>query len=136
MVGLAGAAAQGAIRLDKQQLESWVGGYVRAWEANDPDDIGRLFTEDALYFAAPHREPWRGREEIVAGWLDRKDEPGTWTFAHEIIAVCDGIGFVQGRTDYAPTSDGPAQAYSNLWVIRLDAAGRCMAFTEWWMQQP
>ena len=122
--------------MNRQQLDNWVAGYVRAWETNDPADVGRLFAEDALYFTAPHREPWRCREAIVAGWLDRDDQPGTWTFAHEIVAVCDDLGFVQGRTDYAATSDGPAETYSNLWVIRLDAGGRCLIFTEWWMQHP
>ena len=23
-----------------------------------------------------------------------------------------------------------------LWVVRLDAEGRCTEFTEWWMQHP
>jgi hypothetical protein len=26
--------------------------------------------------------------------------------------------------------------YSNLWVIRLDADGRCAEFAEWWMRHP
>jgi hypothetical protein len=30
----------------------------------------------------------------------------------------------------------PPSTYSNLWVIRLDAEGRCTEFTEWWMQHP
>ena len=121
--------------MDRQQLETWIAGYVRAWETNDPDDIGRLFAEDARYYTAPHREPWRGREQITAGWLDRKDEPGTWTFHFEVLAVCDDIGFVQGETTYAATADEAAQVYSNLWAIRLDAGGRCTEFTEWWMEQ-
>lgn len=28
------------------------------------------------------------------------------------------------------------RVYSNLWVIRLDAEGRCAEFTEWWMRHP
>jgi uncharacterized protein (TIGR02246 family) len=47
----------------------WVDGYIRAWKTNDPADIGRLFTEDARYFTAPYRQPWTGRDAIVAGWL-------------------------------------------------------------------
>jgi hypothetical protein len=30
----------------------------------------------------------------------------------------------------------PPTVYSNLWVMRLDADGRCREFTEWWMQHP
>ena len=122
--------------MNVQQLEAWVAAYVRAWETNDPEDIGRLFAEEAVYFTAPFREPLRGRERIVADWLERKDEPGTWAFASEVHAICDDLGFVRGRTDYAATANAPATTYSNLWEIRLDAEGRCTSFTEWWMEHP
>ena len=117
--------------MDADTLEAWVAGYVRAWEGNHPGEIARLFTEDARYFTAPDREPWQGREEIVASWLERKDEPGTWTFRHETLAIAADIGFVRGWTTYAQ----PPRAYSNLWVVRLAPDGRCSEFTEWWMEQ-
>jgi ketosteroid isomerase-like protein len=104
--------------------------YLRAWESNDRDAIGRLFTDDAAYYTEPFREPWRGRDAIVAGWLDAKDEPGTWSFRYELMAVADSLGFVRGWTSYA----NPPREYSNLWVVKLDAAGRCTEFTEWWME--
>ena len=116
--------------MDATTLERWLAGYVRAWETNDPEDIGRLFAADAVYSTAPFGEPWRGREAIVAGWLDRKDEPGTWTFRYEVLAIAGDLGFVRGWTRY---TDPPAE-YSNLWVIRLTSDGRCSEFTEWWME--
>ncbi|HWL33579.1 MAG TPA: hypothetical protein VNP89_08230 [Gaiellaceae bacterium] len=58
-------------------LADWVASYERAWASNDAGEIGALFTDDALYLTAPFRDPWRGRQQIVDGWLDRKDEPGT-----------------------------------------------------------
>jgi len=103
-------------------------GYLKAWESNDPQDIGTLFTDDATYYTAPHRDPWRGRDEILEGWLDRKDESGDWSFRYEITAECDELAFVRGWTEYRTDSD-----YSNLWVIRLESDGRCSEFTEWWM---
>lgn len=116
--------------MDEQGLATWVDGYVRAWESNDPAAIGRLFADDAAYFNAPFREPWRGREAIVAGWLAVNDEPGTWTFRFEVLAVAEEVGFVRGWTVY----QDPPTAYANLWVIRLTADGQCVEFTEWWME--
>ena len=29
--------------------EAWVAGYVAAWESNDPEQIGALFTDDAVW---------------------------------------------------------------------------------------
>lgn len=41
--------------MNADDLTTWVDGYVRAWASNDPDDIGRLFTDDATYYTAPFR---------------------------------------------------------------------------------
>ena len=115
--------------MDSDAVRRWVEGYIRAWESNDPGDIGGLFTDDARYFTAPFREPWRGREAIVAGWLDHKDEPGDYTFRFDVLAAAGDLGFVRGWTKYTE----PPANYSNLWVIRLTPEGRCAEFTEWWM---
>ena len=42
-----------------------------------PAKIGDLFSEDALYFYSPFDElnPLRGREAIVADWLEGPDPP-------------------------------------------------------------
>ena len=116
--------------MDAKALDAWLEGYVRAWDTNDPENIGGLFIEDARYYTAPFREPWRGRDGIVASWLERKDEPGTWSFRHEVLAIAGDLGFVRGWTTYL----NPPTGYSNLWVIQLAPDGRCAEFTEWWME--
>ena len=113
----------------RAEVEDWVRRYVGAWESNEPADIAGLFTDDARYFTAPDREPWRGRDGIVAGWLGRKDVQGEWTFSWDILAVDGNIACVRGRTSYAKLPD-----YSNLWVVRLEDDGRASEFTEWWME--
>jgi ketosteroid isomerase-like protein len=115
--------------MDASEIERWVDAYVEAWGSNDPAQIGALFTEDAEYYTAPFRKPWTGREGIVAGWLERKDEPGDWEFRSEVMAVSDDLGFVRGWAVY------PDTRYSNLWVIRMGQDGQCREFTEWWMEE-
>jgi hypothetical protein len=112
------------------QVSTWVEGYVRAWNTNDPAEIGDLFGEDAVYRTEPYRPGIRGRDAIVADWLDRRDEPGETGFTWQPLAVTDDVAVVQGETVYRT----PPRTYSNLWVIRLDEAGRCTEFTEWWME--
>jgi hypothetical protein len=116
--------------VDASTVEAWLQAYVRAWETNRPEDIGRLFTDDALYYTAPYREPWRGRDAIVQGWIDRKDQQGDWAFQYEVLGIAGDRAFVRGWTGYRTDTD-----YSNLWVIRLDGEGRCSEFTEWWMPE-
>ena len=92
----------------------------------------RLFTQDAAYSCEPYSRSWRGQDEIVCQWLDRKDEPGQAQFTWHPLAGTSEVAIIQGETAYP--SEG--HTYSNLWVIRLDAEGRCTEFTEWWMRHP
>jgi uncharacterized protein (TIGR02246 family) len=105
--------------------------YRRAWETNDPTDIAVLFTEDARYFPKPATDPWTSRDEIVARWIEFKDEPGDTKFSYEVIATDDSIGIVRGVTEYISL----AKTYDNLWEIELDG-DRCSRFTEWWIERP
>ncbi|MNL36530.1 SnoaL-like domain protein [compost metagenome] len=115
----------------------WVAAYEKAWKTNEPDDIRALFTEDAVYFTEPWGEPWAGADAIVAGWLEARDEPGTYAFEWEIAGVDGERVFVDARTDYAAAQEQPeGRVYRNLWVIDLDADGRARAFTEWYMKKP
>lgn len=111
-------------------VTSWVETYRRAWESNDPDEIGGLFAEDAAYFPEPFAKPWLGRAEIVAKWLEIRDEPGTTTFEWHPVIITDEVAVVEATTTY------PDKTYSNLWILRLDRVGQAQQFTEWWMQHP
>ena len=111
-------------------VQDWLDKYRAAWASNDADDIRALFTESATYAGGPFDpEPWIGREGIVEGWLEHRDEPGEYTFEGTPLAYSDGVGIIQGRTDYA---DG--RIYANLWVIRFSDDGRADSFVEWYME--
>ncbi|SRR6266487_4694297 len=121
--------------MDEAQLgrvRAWVDGYVRAWGSNDPADIRALFSEDAAYYTEPHGQPWLGADEIVRRWLEHRDEPGQFEFDWHPLVVTPEVAVVQGEVAYPAEGN----AYSNLWVIRLDGDGRCSEFTEWWMRKP
>ncbi|MGH2787224.1 MAG: YybH family protein [Actinomycetota bacterium] len=120
--------------MDRRDVERWMEGYLHAWDSNDPEDVGRLFSDDARYYTAPHREPWTGRNGIVSGWIDHRDQPGTWEFRYEVLGIDGEVAFVRGWTLYHATSEEAESAHSNLWVIRLDGEGRCSEFIEWWME--
>ncbi|WP_213814088.1 nuclear transport factor 2 family protein [Glaciihabitans sp. dw_435] len=112
------------------QLTTWVENYRAAWESNDPADIGALFTDDAEYYTEPFNPPWRGRDEIVATWIGKKDDPGAATFRWSPISLTDdGVGVLQAVTEYRESH----RLYYNLWVVKLTTDGRATHFTEWYM---
>jgi hypothetical protein len=117
--------------VDRDVVARWLDGYRKAWDSNDPGDIGALFPADGEYRFEPWEEPARGREAIVAAWLDRADAPGDHRFDGEVLAVDGDLAIVQGRTEY---DDG--RRYENLWVIRFAADGTARSFTEWYMAPP
>ena len=110
--------------------ERWLDGYRRAWASNDAGDIRAVFTEDAESRYEPWTEPLRGQDAIVASWLERQDEPDSWTFEGRVIGVDGPRAFIEGETRYTS-----GRNYSNLWVVTLADDGRAASFTEWWMDQ-
>ena len=58
-------------------VTAWIENYRKAWESNDPRDIGDLFAEDGAYFTEPFAKPWLGREAIVENWIKNADQPGS-----------------------------------------------------------
>jgi hypothetical protein len=110
-------------------VRSWTERYIGAWRSNDADDITALFTPDAVYRTGPFDAPRRGHDAIMRGWLDDKDEPGSWTFTYDILTT-DPIGVVEGRTVYTD----PDREYANIWLIDLDDTGAAArTFTEYYM---
>lgn len=117
--------------VDEALVKDWMERYIQAWNSNDPEHIGALFTREAAYYTEPYSQAYKGREAIVKGWIDGKDEPGTWSFDYKVLGVSGKKGFVQGRTDYF----SPPRLYHNLWVITLNEEGVCEEFTEWFMKE-
>jgi hypothetical protein len=118
--------------VEREDFENWVQGYLKAWKTNQRKDIEALFTEDATYLTQAFREPWKGRETIVSGWLERGEWQGEWSFDHHWMAVEGKIGVLEGVTTYHTQGT----AYNNIWVIVLDEGGRCREFREQWVQRP
>jgi hypothetical protein len=114
-------------------LQTWLDAYVAAWRSYDPAAIGALFTDHACYAYHPWDtgdEVLRGRDAIVANWLEERDEPGSWEAAYRPGLVDGEAATAVGVTRYA---DG--RTYDNLWELRFDG-GRCAEFIEWFMLRP
>ncbi len=112
-----------------ERFDGWVKRYIKAWNSNAPEDIEDLFAPDGQYFTEPYAQPWRGRAEIVEGWLKQKDEPGETDFTYEVIGAEGDLGVVRGTTDYKTSG----KSYSNLWLVRLNSDDRAVDFVEYWM---
>ena len=115
-------------------VKSWIDAYVDAWRTYDPAAIGALFAEEATYAYHPYdrgEEVVRGREAIVADWLEERDEPGTWEASYRPLVVEGQRAVAQGTTSYTN-----GDFFWNLWTLRFDEENRCTEFVEWFMVRP
>ena len=121
--------------IDHRSVTKWLQDYVSAWKSYDPAAIAALFSEDALYRYNPYDEGVRGRDAIVANWLEYRDAPNTYTAEYRPVAVDGNIAVANGRSLYYE-ADGVTlkRQFDNIFVLRFDDDGRCVDFCEWFIQ--
>lgn len=117
------------------EVQKWLEGYIAAWASGDPDDIGGLFTEDAVY----SYRPWenddvtvRGRDAIVAAWRRHEEDPDSWEAHYEPYVVEESKAVAVGWSRYEPTETQPERKYHNAYLLDFGDDGRCSAFHEFW----
>ncbi len=126
--------------MERADVQRWLDDYVAAWKSYDRDSIAALFAEDVSYRYHPCDEPVRGRDAVVGAWLGEgdqdvastRDEPGTYDASYAPVAVDGDVAVAVGTSTYTD----PPKAYDNCYLIRFDADGRCLEFTEWFMERP
>jgi hypothetical protein len=113
----------------RADLARWIEAYERAWRTAGTEPLRELFAPDARYRAAPFDEPLRGLETIAAFWEAERVRPDeVFVLASEPVAVEGEVGVARIEVRYG---DPVARTYRDLWVVTLDAEGRCTAFEEW-----
>lgn len=118
------------------EVQRWLDRYIEAWREHRPEPIGDLFTADAAYHYRPYDGPnltARGRDAIVAAWLDDDDPPGSWEASYRPWAVDGDRAVAVGWSRYAARADEPERTYHNAFLLRFDADGRCREFREFYM---
>jgi hypothetical protein len=122
--------------VDQRSVQAWLDGYSHAWGTYDPGEIGALFSEDAVYHYDPFADAVRGREAIVASWLEDRDEAGTYEGSYRPVLVAGDEAVARGYSRYFDTNGTVAKEFDNLFLLRFDAEGRCAEYHEWYMAKP
>jgi ketosteroid isomerase-like protein len=120
--------------LDRAGFAEWLDRYVAAWKSYDRQAIGDLFSSDVEYRYHPQDEPLKGRDAIVADWLENRDDAGTYDAKYEPLAVDGDTCIATGWSRYFNADGSLKDEYSNIYLCRFDDEGRCREFTEWWIR--
>lgn len=114
---------------DGERFESWVAAYERAWRSAGTAPLTDLFSPSARYLAGPFETPLVGLEAIARFWETEREGPDeTFTLHSELVAADGDTAVVRAQVVYG---EPPRRTYRDLWVITLNADGRCSAFEEW-----
>jgi SnoaL-like domain len=120
----------------RDDVSRWLERYVAAWKSYDRAEIEALFGETALYRYHPWDEPVVGAAAIADDWLKDQDEPGSFDASYECYAVDGDRAVAVGSSTYFDAGGVVEKVYDNVYLLRFDADGRCVDFTEWFMQRP
>lgn len=120
--------------MDHAGFQEWLDRYVAAWKSYDAAEIGELFSEHAEYRYHPEDEPERGRDAIVASWLDDQDEPARFDASYEVLAIDGEEHVAMGWSRYYDERGDLEDEYWNIYRCQFDEDGRCRLFTEWWIR--
>jgi len=121
--------------VNRDDLQTWLDRYVQAWRTYDRAGIEALFTPDAVYRWRPYgaHRILRGRDAILAWWLEEPDAPGTWEASYEAWAVDGDRGVAVGTSRYLHGSAQPDEVYHNVFRMEFAPDGRCRSFVELFM---
>ncbi len=122
-------------------MARWLRDYVEAWRSYDPDAIAKLFSEDAVYRYQPWDEPTpnhvRGRDAIVASWLEHQDPPGSWSAEYHPWVVHDDRAVAVGVSRYLAADGSTVESeFRNVFLLDFDDDGRCREFADLYMKRP
>jgi ketosteroid isomerase-like protein len=121
--------------MNRDGVQAWLDRYIVAWRANDRGPIEALFTEDAVYSYRPwlsDEHTVRGRDAIIASWLEEPDDPGSWEAHYEPYAVDGDRAVAVGWSRYAASDGEPERTYHNAYLLRFAPDGRCAEFREFY----
>ncbi len=115
--------------MDRAQLSEWIGAYERAWRSAGTDSLAALFAPDASYSTGPYETPHLGLEAIAEMWeRERLGPDEAFEMSSEVVAVEGDTGVARVEVRYG---EPRTQEYRDIWVVRVDRQGRCVAFEEW-----
>ena len=122
--------------LDKTMVSAWLQAYVRAWKTYDPEAIGNLFSENAIYLYSPFHKPVRGRAAIVASWLEHRDTSRTYDAHYDPVMIDGKRAMSRGSSFYFEADSVTVKSvWSNIFLLSFDDDGHCSEYCEWYVMR-
>src|SRR6267378_4677016 len=120
---------------DRVAFKSWLDAYAQAWEDRNPEAATALFTESGTYQVTPFLEPMRGRNAIFEYWSEVARTEENIRFGYEILVANSEFNIARWSASFVIVPPGLQTPLDGIFLISLDAEGRCKSLQEWWHKQ-
>jgi uncharacterized protein (TIGR02246 family) len=121
--------------MDRTSFESWLEAYGRAWRQKNPQAAANLFAEDGTYQVTLFVEAMRGRSAILAYWSQVARTQQDIQFGYEVVAVTTEVGIARWWASFVIVPPGLQTRLDGIFLISLNAYGRCTSLREWWHKE-
>lgn len=121
--------------MEKPQFECWLGNYGGAWKNRAPQAAADLFADDGTYQVTPFVEPIRGRAAIFEYWSHVAETERDIQFGYEVLALTPEAGIARWWASFLIVPQGLQTKLDGIFLITLDADGRCKSLKEWWHKE-
>jgi ketosteroid isomerase-like protein len=121
--------------MDISPFQQWLDAYGSAWQTRNPQAAVALYTDDGTYQVTPFLEPLRGSQAILDYWTEITRTVENISFAYEILTVTEQFGIAHWQASFVRTPRGLPTKLDGIFVIRLNAEGKCTSLREWWHKQ-
>ena len=123
--------------MNSESLLTWLEGYRLAWEARDPEAVGRLFAEDATYSETPFTQPMHGRVAIQKYWSEAVAKAQEQIrFGYEVLAVAEDSAIAHWWASFVRVATKARVSLDGVFLLAFDTAGLCRELREWWVRKP
>jgi hypothetical protein len=116
-------------------FESWLEEYGSAWKDRNPQAAAGLFTDDGTYQVTPFVKPMCGRPAIFEYWSEVARTEENIQFGYEVLAVTPLAGIARWWASFVIVPPGLQTKLDGIFLVSLDADGRCKSLREWWHKE-
>ena len=121
--------------MERISFESWLEKYGSAWRSRNPRAAADLFTYEGTYQVTPFVEPMRGRAAIFEYWSHVAETERDIQFGYEILALTPDAGLARWWASFLIVPQRLQTKLDGIFLISLDADGRCRSLREWWHKE-
>ena len=116
--------------MDRESFVQWLDQFTKAWQSNDPGDIGALVPETCEWHGGPFAEVFRDRQTLVDHWVGTVNTHSDIETSYEILCVAENRGICRYRASYTRLKTA-RETDDMILLVRLDGNGQCVEFHEW-----